>query len=483
MAQRSSLTQRQTSRPVSYRQRIRRRVRIPLIPWNRINWLALTLAVLFVLYWLFARSLERVDGNVILAAWFLPEMTPAQAAQLGLPIFYRFPVEMLHPRVLRHLIPVVVGWWLAVEAAVSLVQVLYDCPDRRTAREFLRRQRRSSLSFDLPLVVNDRTLDQMRRESLQMRVGGPVNIVVPAGNAAVTELNGRFNRVLPAGGHTLGRFEYLRAVIDLHPQERSAKNVPLQTQEGITVFADVQVSFRISGGGEPVTRSRPYPFSEDAVRRAAYSGVVLTDGTASSWDSAPLSRVKGALAEVVSQYPLDELLFPTSPVRQLHFSIRREVERRVRAGLQAQGIELQRLQISGLTPPEPVAQQYLKYWLTQWQTRDRIISADGMASALEEVEVARAEAEITMIQGIVEAVRRVQRDGSKSMTADIMALRLIEVLERLAAHSQAPEGVSDQLIPRLHELQKQLTSGGRLLVTGEQPTPTEGLERNEPQSA
>lgn len=480
MAQRSLRNQGQSPRPISYRQRIRRRLRIPLIPWNRVNWMALALTVLFVLYWLFARSLERVDGNIILAAWFLPELTPAQAAQLGLPFFYRFPVEMLHPRVLRHLIPVVAGWWLAVEAAVSLVQVLYDCPDRQTAREFLRRQRRSSLSLELPLVVNDRALEQMRRESLQMRVGGPVNIIVPEGNAAVTELNGRFHRVLSSGGHTLGRFEYLRAVIDLHPQERSAKNVPLQTKEGITVFADVQVSFRISTGGEPITRSRPYPYSEDAVRRAAYAGVVLADGSASSWDSAPLSRVKGALAEVVSQYPLDELLFPTSPVRQLHFSIRREVERRVRTGLQAQGIDLQRLQISGLTPPESVAQQYLKYWLTQWQTRDRIALADGMASALEEVEVARAEAEITTIQALVEGVRQAQRDGTKDMTADLVALRLVEALERLIAQAQTPDAMADQLIPRLHELQKQLTSGGRLLVTGEQQTPTEGFETNRP---
>jgi regulator of protease activity HflC (stomatin/prohibitin superfamily) len=444
-----------------------------LVQWNQINWMRLVLLVLLLLYWLFARSLERVDGNIILASWFLPDLSVQQAAQLELPLLYRFPVEMLHPRVLRHLIPVVAGWWLAVEAAVSLVQVLYDCPDRKTARDFLRRQRRAGAGLELPLAVTDRTLDQMRQDSLQMRVGGPVSIAIPGGNAAATELNGRFLRVLPAGTHALGRFEYLRAVIDLHPQERSDKAVPLQTKEGITVNADVQVSFRISTGGEPITRTRPYPYSEDAVRRAAYAGVVLANGNASSWHSMPLSRVKGALAEVVSQYRVDELLFPTSPVRQLHFSIRREVERRVRAGLQAQGIDLLRLQISGLTPPEPVTQQYMKYWLTHWQTRDRIVGADSAASAIEEVEVARAEAEITMIQAIVEGVRRAQREGAAGMTGDMLALRLIEALERLVRQSQTPGRSPDQILPRLHDLQRRLASTSRLLESGEKPSESE----------
>jgi regulator of protease activity HflC (stomatin/prohibitin superfamily) len=436
----------------------------------------LALVVLLVLYWLFARSLERVDGTAILVGWFLPDVALNQATPLTLPLLYRFPVEMLHPRVLRHLIPVAIGWWLAVEAAVSLVQVFYECPDRKTARDFLRRQRRTGLLLELPFIVTDRTLDQMRRESLQMRVGGPLAITVPAGNAAVTELNGRFYRVYPPGMHQLGRFEYVRAVIDLHRQERSDKAVPLQTKEGIAVQADVRVSFRISTGDEPITHNRPFPYSEDAVRRAAYAGVVLANNEASSWDSVPLSRVKGALAEAVSQYRVDELLFPSTPDRQRHFSIRRQVESKVRPGLQAQGIELLRVELSALTPPDSVAQQYLNYWLSHWQTRDRIASADGVASAIEEVEVARAEAEITMIQAIVEGVRRAQREGATGITGDVLALRLVEALERLVRQSQIPGGVPDQLLPRLHELQARLASGSRLLSSGEKPaaaaTPT-----------
>jgi hypothetical protein len=189
----------------------------------------------------------------------------------------------------------------------------------------------------------------------------------------------------------------------------------------------------------------------------------------------PLSRAKSALAEEVSHYRLDELLFPATPARQLHLNIRRSVERKVRASLQAQGIDLLRLHLSSLAAPEAVTQQYLHYWLTHWQTRDRIARADGAASALEEVEVARAEAEITMIQAIVEGVRRAQREGATGMTGDVLALRLIEALERLVRQSQTPEGLPDQLLPRLHELQVQLGSSGRLLSSGQlsRETPSE----------
>ena len=97
----------------------------------------------------------------------VPVLPPAQAATVPFPPWLVFLAEMFHPRVLRHFIPVLVGWWLAVQAAISLMQVLYDCPDRKTAAEFLRRQRRSRPSgMEEPYTVLPQSLDEDRERSV-----------------------------------------------------------------------------------------------------------------------------------------------------------------------------------------------------------------------------------------------------------------------------------------------------------------------------
>ncbi|MFQ5418908.1 MAG: hypothetical protein ACE5EY_00965, partial [Anaerolineae bacterium] len=84
------------------------------------GWFGYLLWLLLFGYWLFALGLERVDLSQWLAGYW-PLFSPPPAALV-------FVVELFHPRVLRHVIPVFIGWQLARSAAVSLVQTLYDLP-------------------------------------------------------------------------------------------------------------------------------------------------------------------------------------------------------------------------------------------------------------------------------------------------------------------------------------------------------------------
>ena len=180
------------------------------------------------------------------------DLSTTQAANVTFSPWLTQLAELFHPRVLRHVIPVIVGWQLAVQAGVSLMQVLYDCPDRKTAADFLRRQRRDRVGrLELPYTVLPHNLDQAREESILLRVGGPVPVVIPNGYAAVTERNARFMRVLPPGYHILGRFEYLLGVVDLQPQTRTANDVTMLTREGIPVKTDIGLTFAIDPGDEP----------------------------------------------------------------------------------------------------------------------------------------------------------------------------------------------------------------------------------------
>lgn len=403
-------------------------------PLPAVNWAWFALAALFLGYWLFASSLERINGNLVLAGIFMPYLSPAQAATVTFSPWATGLVEMFHPRVLRHFIPVLVGWWLAVQAAVSLMQVLYNCPDRRTAAEFLRRQRRNTVSGLDSYIVTAKNLVEEREKSILLGVGGPVRIQIPNGHAAVTEVNARTLRVLPPGIHDLGRFEYLHSVVDLQPQERTATDVRMLTKEGIPVSADIGLTFRIDPGDTPVTHARPYPFREDAVRRAAYSGAVGPGGKTSSWVEGPLGKVRGALTGMVADESLDNLL-AADLTRDAHHLLTETVTRRVWDGLPKEGIKPLRMRISRLSPPPEVSSQYTEFWLAIQRKEDLLSRANGTAPLVQEAETARAAAEIAMIQAIVEGIRNAQQEAGSNLSGYILALRMMEALRQMFHYS------------------------------------------------
>jgi regulator of protease activity HflC (stomatin/prohibitin superfamily) len=431
------------------------------------NWFSVLPLVMFFLYWLFARSLERVDWQPMLTAWWQTTLPLLPLPNVVIAIF-----ELFHPRVLRHLIIPGLGWYLAYQAAVSLVQTLYDLPTKQNARTLLSRLQTRGMSQVKPLPVSSKTLVQARETSELLRVGGPGRIAVMAGDVAVTELNGRFHRILGPGAHMLDRLEYVRAVLDLRQQERTATDVSLVTQDGIEIHTDITITFRLEMGEELPGKSNPYPYDEEAVRQAAYNETILADGTISTWDNAPLNSVKTNLVKIVAaNYRLDDLLHTRSNQDPFH-NIRNELVHQVRPFLFNQGIELLSLHISRLDLPDAVSKQYIEYWQTHGETQIRLQKAEGEAMALEEMEIARAEAEMTMIQAIVEGVQRARRISNTNNMHEIIALRLVEALEKMAKQSQQSAALPMSLLPQIDEIRRLLKAGAVPPVLGdENPKP------------
>ncbi|MCP4427945.1 MAG: SPFH domain-containing protein [Chloroflexi bacterium] len=419
------------------------------LPGQRQNrWFLWFLWLLFFLYWAFAYRLERVDLQLA-SSWqqiWVPFLEIPEA---------RFIVEMFHWRVLRHLIAPIVGWQLAQGVAVNLIQTLYDLPDKQTAKSLLKRLQLTKLPAIKPLAVSGRTLIKDREKSELLRVGGPGRAAVIAGDVAVTELNGRFHRILGPGIHTLGRLEHIHTILDLRPQERIATDARLLTRDGIEIKADINVAFRLDTGDEFPSKSVPYPYDEDAVRLAAYNKTVLPDGSVSGWDNAPLNAAKINLVQIIARYRLDELLHARSAADPYR-AIRTELIQKIRPFLLNQGIELTSIHISRLELPPDVANQYIRYWQTHWETKARLHEVDGEAMSLEEIEIARAEAEMTMIQAIVEGVQRARKASAANNMNEIIALRLVEAMEKVARQSQLEYPLPTSLLPQINTLRQQL---------------------------
>lgn len=411
-----------------------------------------------LMYWTFAHFIENIDLTVALnASWHTRFPSAPDLPQWTVTL-----VEFFHPRVLRHFIPVVVGWVIANYAAVSLVRVLYDFPDNAFARRFLGRLITGQATGDRIVVVSSRTLESQRPDFVLLRVGGPGLLVIPPGEVGVTEVNGRYYRILTSGKNKLRPFEYIHTILSLRTQERHITAVPLVTKDAINLTADFTITYHIDRGGALPTRAQPYPFSPEAVERAAYAQINYGYQQTFTWLDIPVNTAKGLLRAVVSKYTLDELLHPQGYAREPHYVITQELERKVRHIIDNSGIELESIRIGRLELPEEATQQYIDHWQADLDTQIRLALAEGKASSLEEAEIARAEAEVIMIQAIAEGLENARQAGSANTMRDVIALRLVEALEKMARQSQSYEQLPLELLPQIENIRLQIDSAKQL---------------------
>lgn len=418
------------------------------------NWYVVVMLGLLFLFWVYARYIERVDIPLVTA--FLNRTLPLLPTSPGL----AFILSFFHWKVLRHIIAIIVGWYFAYDAAVVLVKLLYDLPDRDGAKKFLSRLLNpASASGGMPQVT-PATLAAQRRESVLLRVGGPGRVNVPPGHVIVTELNGRFQRIFPAGGHSLGRYEYVRAALDLQPQSRTVAEFTAYSRDGIELRVGLTIVYRIRRGDQMATRENPYPYDETAVRTAAYAQTVTNDsGTVITWEDIPLNLAQGTFTGILAGFRLDEIFSPERPGEEPFRTLRNSLRDRLRGALGEFGVELLDVMINQIDLPPGVTEQYIDYWKSHWESQMLLSLIDGKATEVEEMDIARAEAEITMIQAIQEGIQRARREGATIHMEEVVALRLVEALEMMARQSQQLSPLPKSLLPQLGNLRQQLGVG------------------------
>lgn len=419
------------------------------------------LTILFLMYWSFAYQLEKVNYTPKLFEYIIvgfrvfgPILSPfARLTELVAPYFSL--------RVLRHLIPPLVGWYIARLAILGLIESFYDLRNSTEAAALLERLSVARLGFIRPTLVNLQTFEEARNKEPILKIGGPGRVAVFRDAALVTELNGRFHRVLGPGRHDLERFEFARSLIDLRPQERESDEVKLMTSDGINITTSLTVTFQILWGDDKPTKEKPFPFDTEAVKTAAYSETVLPDGSISRWDSLAMLITSGQLRAVVAEYRLDDLIVSEANGIDIHHRLQMEMERRARNIMRGYGVKVRGTRLGALELPKEVEALRKKYWQANWDTQRTRKKTDGEVKVLEEQEFARAEAEAVMLRAIAEGLQRAQRAGRNISSREVVALRLIESLEAMAKNSEQVLPLPDRLIPHLGSLRQQLmlTSG------------------------
>lgn len=339
------------------------------------------------------------------------------------------------------------------------------------------------------LALQRESLQQLRQEQALLRVGGPGRIVVPNSDVVVTEYNGHFCRVLGPGAQMLLPFEYVRSMLDLRAHDREA-DVTGVTQDGVELTCNMAVTFRLSNDdrffsaedelnqapqqeSQRPTRDRPYPYGEKAVRAAAYAESVDGSGRVSTWTSLPLIVATGQLRRALAENRLDALFDPEAREPAPHPELLKWVQDNTRHTLRQSGIELITLRMGPLRPPDAVTSQNLSGWRSYWEKEQRKRQAEGRAAAVSTIEEARTQAEVEMLRAIVEGIQRARRESSAELAQEIVALRLVEALERVA-HSAQQVVIDEDTVEESEKVLEQLAALRRGLLPPASAESSEG---------
>ena len=331
----------------------------------------------------------------------------------------------------------------------------------------------------LPVPVKPEELGKMRQEHALLRIGGPGRVLIQEPYyATVTESNGRFCRILGPGIQDLGAYEYIHSMLDLRQHEREGSKEFL-TRDGIKVRINVGVTFRIASNDRlldnPVlldtidpdvnhatrpTSQNLYPYGEIAARRAAYTKTVLDRdaNTVNDWHALPLILTQTRVRRALQELRYDELFAPDDPTRQPHPALRSQVIQSARVTLRRFGVHIIDVRLGAIAPvADDVTNQHIGSWQAFWRKQAQITLAQGEAQAIEEIALARREAERVMLQAIIEAVQQAEQEQGSEVTRSIVALRVVETLDRMARRSERfayPAGHT--LIHQLENLQAAL---------------------------
>lgn len=438
-------------RRAANRQPANRRI---IIRFQPARWAPALFFLLLIAYWFFAHYVERIHFTAAPPRWWLFLIESAPPLDAFTNSVTRM-AEFISWRVLRHFIPIILGWQLIRRSAIILLQNLYGLPDTDTARELLSRLRSGGCG---PIIMIKReTLLQEQQRSSHLRIGGPARIYIGSSDVAITERNSRFHRVLGPGMYDLLPFERIYTVLDLQQQDRDTPQVRLFTQDGIELSSSLGLTFRIHRGGKTPTAAQPYSFDEEAARRAAYTQTV-TAKSVKLWDDLPLSIAVSKLREVVAEFDLDSLL--ASMGQGTHENVLQQTRARTEEVLRRYGIELVSMWLGPLELPEAVTNQRIASWRAPLEKERQNALADAQIEAMEIIEQKRAEARVRMVEAIADGILQAQRESDPGVRHYMATLRLIEVLENIARHTKPVGAQPEETLPdtmrQLRELRGQL---------------------------
>lgn len=388
----------------------------------------------------FLRRVLMIMLPFLLAILFLGFWTVVLTSEVPLVELIQSPGFLL--RVVINIVPAMAVMAAVLWLAGRFVSGVYKLDGARAGFQFLLYSRCGQPGF-APWMRIEKGKPPDDGDTL-IKIGGPGNLVIYADSAVVLQKGGRLTRVVGPGYQCLESFEKIYDVIDLRPK-RYCYNVSAMTKEGIPIDWQVEVHYKIADDGAQPTREVPYPYSDTAVARAATCQwrrePSFRFGQDMDWEGlVVVSRTEGTLRSILARRTLDELIGLGEKEEQAaRESIRAELKTELEKKVPALGARLLDVRLDNLKVKDDVTQEWIKAWKAQWQEWSARKLAPSEAEHVHLQEVAKAEAQMRLIQSIATALGHYldERRITAQTVNRIVLMRLFSVMDRASMSSSA----------------------------------------------
>jgi len=261
---------------------------------------------------------------------------------------------------------------------------------------------------------------------------------------------GGFARAAGPGFVRLLTGERAMAPIDLRKHVRS-ETAAANTRDGIPLETKVSVVFQVKQSESDHEGDHlEYPYDSAAVFWVSQLNTFDQDGSPRPWNEQLAPQASAFMISEIAQYTLDELWQEPS----IFNGIQQRIRRQLRGIFDEWGIKVHSVRVSPVKFPEQIAAQRLANWRAPWQSQILAKAASGDAEALRRVKMARARAQVEIIEKTMRSIDEMRLTADASLP-EIVTLRVIDVLEDAATKSavqgylpsQVLASISQELLP------------------------------------
>lgn len=164
----------------------------------------------------------------------------------------------------------------------------------------------------------------------------------------------------------------------------------------------------------------------------------------------------------VAQFRLDELWQDPS----IFNGIQQRVRRKLRGHFDEWGIKIDSVKVAPVELPEQVAAQRMANWRAPWQSQILARAAAGNAEALRRLKLARARAQMEIIEKTMQSIDEMRR-AEEATLPDIVALRVFDVLEDAATGRSSQGYLPNQVLASMVLEDSGEPGAGPLTAAGE----------------
>jgi regulator of protease activity HflC (stomatin/prohibitin superfamily) len=236
---------------------------------------------------------------------------------------------------------------------------------------------------------------------------------------------------------------------------RHLRTLPVQatTRDGIPLDTTVTVLFQVRQEEDSADSDLLFPYDPGAIFEVNYLDSISTGDSANSWSERIARHASSVLIAQLSRYALDELYaqdpIGTSPVEEIKELVTKSLEEEFNPN----GIDIILTSVGNYQLPEEIIDQQFENWRAEWDKRIRVEAATSNAEAQKSIKLARARAQIEIIERITEKIEDMQKNGTDDL-AEIVALRMIEAVENAVSDNAVQAIVPNYVLNTLKQVEE-----------------------------